>query len=174
MIRIITILSFALLLLPLRGGAQPLPTRIKVQAMELATAVMQNDFAAFARRAHPNVIAFGGGAERVRTKMDSAHQKMKRMGAGFTRYSIGSPAPIVTHGKELQTLVPQSTTVRTPLGLMTVESTLVAISRNEGKDWMFLDTGVYGPRRLQEVLPDLSPQLVLPPRKKPRLEPFDK
>ncbi|RYY99561.1 MAG: hypothetical protein EOO11_04585 [Chitinophagaceae bacterium] len=161
-----------LALLPLCAGAQNLATTIKVQAMSMATALMKNDYRSFSRYMHPGVIAAAGGDARMKAKMDSASATMKRVGAGFTHYWIGNPGPIVRHNNELQALVPQRSTVRTPLGMLTVESTLIAISRNEGKDWWFIDCTVYGPQKLKTIIPDLSPQLVIPPRKKPKLEPL--
>jgi hypothetical protein len=155
------------------SDAQNLPTTIKVQAMDMATALMKNDFSSFVKYMHPNIVAFAGGNEKMKAKMDSAYQTMTRFGAGFKRYWIGDPGEIVKHNNQLQAVLPESTTLQTPLGMLTIETSMIVISPDNGKNWWFIDTNVYRADKLKNILPDLSPKLVIPPRKKPRLAPAD-
>jgi hypothetical protein len=159
------------LLLPMALRAQNLPTTIKVQAMDMASAIMKNDFNTFVKYMHPKVVDFAGGKAMMKAKMDSAYVTMKRFGAGFKSYHIGDPGPIVSYKKVLQAVLPQSTVITTPMGEMQVETSLLVISADKGRHWWFIDTNVYRAEKLKSILPELSPQLVIPPRTKPKLLP---
>lgn len=161
--------SMAVILLSLCTEAQNLPTSIKVQAMDMATAFMKNDFNTFVKYMHPNIIAFAGGKEKMKTKMDSAYKMMKLFSVTFKRYWIGDPGEIVKYKNQYQAVLPQSTTLKTPLGELIAETSMIVISNDKGKNWWFIDTNVYKADKLKNILPDLSPELVIPPNMRPRL-----
>jgi hypothetical protein len=155
----------------LPANGQDLATTIKVQAMDMATAFMKNDFTTFSKYMHPNVIGFVGGKERMKTAMDSAYAAMKLFGVSFKRYWIGTPSEIINYKDQLQAVLPESTVMKTPLGELTAETSVIVISMDGGKNWYFIDTNVYKVDKLKNVLPDISPKLVIPPQKKPKLVP---
>ena len=152
---------------------QNLSTTIKVQAMDMATALMKNDFATFIKYMHPKIIEYAGGKEKMKDKMDSAYGTAKLFGVSFKRYWIGTPGEIITYKDQLQAVLPESTTLKTPLGELTAETSMIVISPDNGKNWWFIDTNVYRADKLKNILPDLSPQLIIPPQKKPKLVPTD-
>jgi hypothetical protein len=121
---------------------------------------------------HPGIIAFAGGREKMKTRMDSAYTAMKQFGVSFKRYWIGNPGQIVTYKNQLQAVLPQSTTLVTPLGELTAETSMIVISPDKGETWWFIDTNVYKADKLKNILPDLSPKLVIPPQKQPKLVPL--
>ena len=165
--------SVGVILLSLCTEAQNLSTTIKVQAMDMGNAVIRNDFNSFVKYMHPNIIAFAGGKENMKIKMDSAYQMMKQFNVTFKRYWIGSPGEIVKYKNQLQAVLPESTILKTPLGELTAETNMIVISNDNGKNWWFIDTNVYNSEKLKSILPDLSPKLVIPPRKKPKLVPIE-
>lgn len=167
------VLFCGVIILSSRLNGQNLATTIKVQAMDLGSAVMKNDFTTFIKYMHPNIIAYAGGKETMKTKMDSAYSAMKLFGVTFKRYSIGSPGEIVKYKDELQAVLPEITTIKTPLGELTVETSMIVISPDGGKNWWFIDTNVYKVDKLKDILPDISPNLVIPPQKAPKLVPID-
>jgi len=153
------------------ASAQNLPTTIKVQAMNMGKAFVQNDFTSFVKYMHPNIIAFAGGKEKMRAKMDTAYQMMKQFGISFKTYLIGDPGEIVNYKNQLQAVLPVSTTLKTALAEITAETTLIVISNDKGKNWWFIDTNVYDIDSLKNILPDLSTELIIPARKKPKIVP---
>jgi len=153
------------------ADGQNLSTSIKVQAMDMATALMKNDFTTFSKYMHPNIISFAGGKEKMKTKMDSAYAAMKLFGVSFKRYWIGDPGEIVSYNNQLQAVLPESTVIKTPLGELTAETSLIVISMDKGKNWYFIDTNVYKADKLKTILPGISPKLNIPPQKKPKLVP---
>ena len=152
------------------ASSQNLATTIKVQAMEMGTALVRNDFNTFVKFMHPDIITYAGGKEAMKLKMDSAFLASKRFKVSVEKYWIGSPGEIIKYKNTLQALLPQSTTLKTPLGEMIVETTMIVISPDNGKSWWFIDTNVYSLEKMKDVLPDLSPKLVVPPMKKPVLK----
>ena len=162
-----------LLILSLAGRTQNLSTTIKVQAMDMGSALMKNDFTTFIKYMHPNVIAYAGGKEKMKAKMDSAYAAAKLFGVSFKRYSIGSPGEIVKYKDQLQTVLPEITTIKTPMGELTVETSMIVISPDDGKNWWFIDTNVYKVDKVKTILPDVSPDLIIPPQKQPKLVPID-
>lgn len=152
--------------------AQNLSTNIKVQAMDMGNAFIKNDFNTFVKYMHPNIIAFAGGKEKMKTRMDSAYAAMKQFGVSFKRYWIGNPGEIVAYKNQLQAVLPQTTTMITPLGELTAETAMIVISPDKGATWWFIDTNVYKADKLKNILPDLSPRLVIPPQKQPKLVPL--
>ena len=161
--------SIAVIAISLCTEAQNLSTTIKVQGMDMATAFMKNDFNSFVKYMHPNIIDFAGGKEKMKTKMDSAYKMMKLFSVTFKRYWIGDPGEIVNYKNQYQAVLPQSTTLKTPLGELIAETYWIVISNDNGKNWWFIDTNVYKANQLINILPDISPKLVIPPQRKPRL-----
>jgi hypothetical protein len=155
------------------ANGQNLSTTIKVQAMEMATALMKNDFASFSKFMHPNIISFAGGKEELKSKMDSVYGAMKLFGVSFKRYWIGDPGKIIKYKDQLQAVLPESTVMKTPFGELTAETSMIVISMDKGKNWYFVDTNVYKADKLKNILPDISPKLIIPPPKKPKLIPND-
>jgi len=160
-----------LLLISMASPGQNLSTTIKVQAMDMASALMKNDFATFSKYMHPNIVAFAGGKEKMKTKMDSAAIAMKEFGVSFKKYWIGSPGEIANFKNQLQAVLPTSTTMKTPIGELIAETSMIVISLDQGKNWYFIDTNVYRVNKLKTILPDLSPNLVIPPPKQPQFVP---
>ncbi len=173
--KILTLLFFStiVLIISLRGIGQNLSTTIKVQAMDMAKALMRNDFATFSKYMHPGIIEFAGGKEKMKNKMDSADAAMKQFGISFKRYWIGSPGKVINYMNQLQSVLPQTTIMKTPLGELIAETYLVAISIDKGKNWFFIDTNMYKADKLKTILPDISPKLTIPPQKKPQLVPTE-
>src|SRR5947207_1459338 len=165
--------SLSLFIFSSYAEGQKLSTTIKVQAMDMATALMKNDFSTFIKYMHPNIVEFAGGKEKMKDKMDSAYGAAKLFGVSFKRYWIGTPGEIVTYKDQLQAVLPESTTLKMPLGELTAETSMIVISPDNGKNWWFIDTNVYKVDRLKNILPDFSPQLIIPPQKKPKLVPTE-
>jgi hypothetical protein len=163
--------ALSLCLFSLRGYDQPLQTVIKVQAMDMAKALVNNDFTAFSKYMHPALVTLAGGRQKLKNSMDSADIMKKQFGIQFSKILIGEPGEIIAYKDQLQCVVPQYTDMQTPMGRLSLSSSLIAISTDKGKNWYFVDTNMYKTDKLTAVLPDLSPKLVIPPKQQPVLTP---
>jgi hypothetical protein len=154
--------------------AQPLPTVIKTQAIEMGKALTNNDAETFQKYMHPKVIEKAGGPDKMKAYMDSGFARFKKFNGQITRITYGNPAEILTYKKELQTTLPQTTEISTSLFSIIFESTLIAISQDKGRNWYFVDSNMYRIDETKGNLPELSPELVIPPATKPKYIPKEK
>lgn len=149
--------------------AQPMSSVVKTQALAMGRAMVAGDAKSFAQYMLPEMTKAGGGAGKVRNLMDSMFVMFRNVGGKVERITYGNPGKILTYGKELQTTVPQTTFITTPFADLELSSTLVAISRDGGRNWYFYEPGMGQARELKDRLPKLSPDLVIPPMAKPKI-----
>jgi hypothetical protein len=152
-------------------GQMPTPSLVKSQAMEMVRAMVNGDTRSFSKFMLPELVEAGGGANKVNFMMDSVFQLFKSFGGSVNKITYGNPGKIIKYKKELQTTLPQTTEVTSPFGDVVLSSTLVAISRDSGKNWYFYDTALGKADQLKNKLPSLSPDLVVPPSEKPKFTP---
>ena len=151
--------------------SQNMNSVIKTQAMEMVKALIRKDYTSFSKYIHPKVVAMAGGTSKMIQRLDTANQAAKQFGAEIKHINIGDPAKIITYKNELQTTLPQTTEMTTAMGGIFIESTLIALSDDKGKTWHFLDTSIYSIKDIKRAVPELSPELVIPPAKPPKLIP---
>lgn len=155
----------------LTSQAQNQNSIIKAQALRMAQALQKKDFTGFSKWVHPQLIAAAGGTNKLVGRLDSANALAKQFGAEIKKIQIGEPAKVVSYKNGLQTTLPQTTEMTTPMGNVILETTLIALSADGGKNWQFLDTSVFSVKEIKKWVPDLSPSLVIPPQKPPRIVP---
>jgi hypothetical protein len=145
------------------ASAQPAETILKSQALEMGRAMVSGNSQAFSKYMLPELVAVGGGAEKVTQMMDSMFAMFKTFGGQVKKITYGNPGKIIKFNKELQTTLPQTTEVTSSLADVILNSTLVAISRDNGKNWFFFDPSMNKSEQLKGKLPPLSPEIVVPP-----------
>ncbi|HLO82577.1 MAG TPA: hypothetical protein VK166_16545 [Chitinophagaceae bacterium] len=143
--------------------AQPAATTVKFQALEMGRAMVAGDSKGFAKYMLPELVAYGGGAEKVTQMMDSMFAIFKTFGGEVKKITYGNPGKIIKFNKELQTTLPQTTEVSSSIADVILTSTLVAISRDKGKNWYFFDPAMNKADQLKGKLPPISPEIVVPP-----------
>lgn len=151
--------------------AQNMKSVIKAQAMEMVGSLLKKDFSKFAAFMHPKVIEMAGGREQLLQRMDTANKMATQFGARISRVLIGQPGDILNYRNQLQCTLPQTTTITSLLGNLKLETTLIAISEDQGKHWYFIDTSAYNLDEIKASLPDISPDIRIPPMKKPEFTP---
>ncbi len=144
---------------------------IKIQAMNMANALIKKDFPTFLRYMHPNIIETAGGKEKVLQRMDTANAIASQLGAVIKKIVIGNPGTIVKYKNQMQVTLPQTSEMTSGFGNISLETTLIGISTDEGKNWKFIDTSMYNLKEVKKAMPDLSPELVIPPLKPPKFTP---
>ena len=151
--------------------AQPPETIIKIQAMDMARAVLAKDVDKIVYYMPPKLVADAGGKEKLMMARDTLNKYMKQFGAEIKKVTIGNPGKIISYKKQLQTTVPQTTEASFMASTVVLQSTLIAISEDGGKHWYFVDNSIYRGDKLKSSLPDLSPELVIPPMQRPVITP---
>jgi hypothetical protein len=166
-----TTVIMGVLFIHLAAVAQSIETVIKIQAMDMAKAVLAKDIDKLANYLPPKLIEEAGGKEKMLVARDTMNKYMKQFGAEIKRVTIGNPGKIITYKNQLQATVPQTTELKFMASTITLETTLIAISEDKGQHWYFVDTSIYREDKLKLSLPNLSPELVIPPMKKPKIVP---
>jgi hypothetical protein len=153
----------------MQASGQNLSTVIKIQAMDMARAVLAKDVNKLVGYMPPKLVADAGGKDKLMIARDTVNKYMKQFGAEIKRVTIGDPGKIITYKKQLQATLPQTTEVKFMASKVILETTLIAISEDNGLHWYFVDTSIYRGDKLKSSLPDLSPELVIPPMKQPKI-----
>jgi len=164
-------LLLANLLVLVCAYSQPPETIIKIQAMDMARAVLAKDVDKIVYYMPPKLVADAGGKEKMMIARDTVNKYMKQFGAEIKKVTIGNPGKIISYKKQLQTTVPQTTEASFMSSTVILQSTLIAISEDGGRRWYFVDTNIYRENKLRSSLPDLSPELVIPPMTMPKIIP---
>ena len=143
--------------------AQPKESILKSQALDMGKAMVAGDSRSFAKYMLPELITVGGGTDKVVHMMDSMFVMLEGFGGEVKKITYGNPGKIIKFNKELQTTLPQTTEITSSIADIILTSTLVAISRDNGNNWYFLDPSMNRAEQLKGKLPPISPELKVPP-----------
>lgn len=146
----------------------PYAVVIRQQATELAEALPKGQYGKVPLYTHPKIVGLMGGADKMVARMKEQTTTMKQQGIRFINASIGQPGPLVTVGRELQCVVPQTVVLQMPQQRIAQRSSLIAFSEDGGKRWVFIDTQP-GMEKVRLVLPTISSKLVIPARQEPQV-----
>lgn len=148
--------------------AQNQATVIKTEALKMAKALAALDLETYASFTYPTLVSDKTSNEKIKQGVDSVEKYRKQFGIKVKSIIIGNPSAVVTYKKVMQCTIPQSMTVEVLSGSIVTETTLIGLS-NDGQKWYFVDAMVYKQKEAKEKLPELSPDLVIPPMKKPQI-----
>lgn len=151
------------------GKAVPSPMQktIRAHAEKMGRFLFDKNYTGFAQYTYPKILEMMGGAANMAKAIEDGNKEMAEHGMSITKVTIGEPSAIITAGNELQCTVPQTIEMKTPEGRLVAHSTLIAISSDGGKTWHFLDTSRKPLKALQQFIPNLSNDLVIPEKEEP-------
>jgi len=141
--------------------------RVIVQANEMGNAFLKEDYKIFAKYTYPAMLNSMGGESRMATALANNANSMKMQGMIFDNITFDKPSKIIKNDNELQCTLQQHTTIKLPSGRAVATSTLIAISKDGGKNWLFVDTSGKDAATMKKALPNLSAYIIIPPQQKP-------
>ncbi len=162
----ITIILVAFLICAVSLPAQNLNTVIKTEALKMARALAAMDIETYTTFMYPTLVNDKESKDKIKQGMDSVNKYRDQFGLKVKQILIGNPSAVQTHKGVMQCTLPQTTTIEAVMGTISVESTLIGLS-NDGKKWYFVDAMLYKQKDSKTRLPELSPDLVIPPMKQP-------
>jgi hypothetical protein len=148
--------------------AQNGQAQIRQAAFEMGKALIGKNSETFITYMHPTMILLAGGKEKLRVIADSALTVFEQFGGRISKINYGNPSEIIEHKKMLQSVLPQSTFLTSPFGDVELSSSLIAISKDNGKSWKFIDTNLFSIGKIKAIMPDISPKLVIPKQQAPK------
>jgi len=140
----------------------------KAKATECQNAFVKGDYETFADLTHPKAIEDSGGRKKMVEGLAAEIKSLKAMGTEFKAVKMAEASDPVAAGKVLYICVPFTMEMSTPNGLVGVKSSLLGISTDKGKTWLFVDA-IAGRESLKKSFPDLPAALVIPKNEPPTL-----
>lgn len=166
MMKRITMLFVAFQICAVTLQAQNMNTVIKTEALKMARALAAMDMETYSTFMYPTLVNDKESKDKIKQGMDSVNKYRDQFGIKVKQILIGNPSAVQTYKGMMQCTLPQTTTIETLLGTMSVESTLIGLSNN-GTKWYFVDAMLYKQKESKTKLPELSSGLVIPPMKQP-------
>jgi len=169
-----SIIFFAALLFLFSANAQTgntdstaMNTTLKQQADTMAQLLLKKDYNNFIKYTYPAIITMAGGKEKLLAGLTTAMKNMEAQGFTFSKIELGEPSKMIRTDKELQCTVPQILELKTTDGRLVTKSTLIAVSKDNGRKWYFIDTQGKDISTLKKQLSNLSSALVIPAKEQP-------
>ncbi|WP_144887998.1 hypothetical protein [Lacibacter cauensis] len=147
-------------------------TVIKTEALKMARALAALDIETYVSFTYPTLVSDNSSKEKLKQGIDSVEKYKKQFGIKVKSIVVGNPTKVVTHKKIMQCTLPQTMTVEVMMGTVETETTLIGLSQ-DGRKWYFVDALLYKQKDSKDKLPELSPDLVIPPMKQPVMKPAD-
>lgn len=144
------------------------------QADDMGKKFVAKDYAAFLKYTHPATVETMGGKKKMLEKTTTEMQSLESEGIIVTAVDFGVPSKIITVGNELQCTLPELIILRLPKGKLTSTTTMIAISNDKGKSWMFVDSAGNSLQNMKLLIPTLSDELYIPMPQDPSFEPDEK
>ena len=159
------------------ANADPQTERIRKLAAENSAALKSGNYARLVELTYPKVVEMLGGRDKMIEAMRRGSEDMKAQDSAILGAEVSEPEKVVTAGDKQFAIVPMTVRVQLPAGTLRSKGFLIAVSEDRGKTWTFIDGAglVREPgkekEKLAQILPDFPPQLSLPAREQPALEP---
>lgn len=148
-----------------------LDAMVLAKAREMEKAFIAQDFAALAKFSHPAVIKVMKGEQAMIKKLEEDFGAVRSDGITFLELNFSAPSKMITVGNELQCAIEQQIVMLMPGGKLTVTTTMLAISHDQGQNWYFVDTAGNNITNMKALIPTLSPDLPVPMPQDPMFEP---
>jgi hypothetical protein len=130
------------------------------------------DLETYATFSWPELVSDTKNKQMIKQAADSADKYRKQFGIKVKSIVIGNPSLVLKHKGILQCTISQTLAVEAMMGSIETETTLIALSK-DGTKWYFVDANLFNNSEAKFKLPELSPQLKIPPQKRPVMKGAD-
>lgn len=147
-------------------GQNQFSEKILSECKIMADAMLQKNYSTVIDYTYPKIVEMGGGKPALLKSVKSSYEKMKGSFL-IDKITFGEPQETYIAGKELHCIVPETITIKTDKGKIQATYSLLAVSRDNGNKWFFLETHKFTPEILKKIFPDFNYNLVIPENTKP-------
>lgn len=145
--------------------------RLKIQAGELAEAFSRQDFDKVASLTYPKLVELMGGRERMVAFLNQGVKQAEAENVTFLSNTVGQPEEIISVERQLFAVIPTTLKMRVPEGILTGQSFLIGVSKDQGENWTFVGgSGGVNREKLKVLFPAAADKLKLPELKPPVLQ----
>jgi hypothetical protein len=140
---------------------------IKQEAQKCGKAILASDYDAVIRHTHPRIVKGLGGREAMIGILKRGVSQMRADGTEFVDVTVGAPTPPKRIGGWVTSIVPQQIVLKVQGGKLYQDSSLLAISEDDEKHWVFVDLGPITKEQLDQAFPELDGKIMPPEKKAP-------
>jgi hypothetical protein len=133
---------------------------VKAQAEDVGQSIKNGDFDKLVEYIHPKVFEMAGGRETLIKQGKEALAEARSEGYEIVSYTVGEPKSAVAVDKELFVVVPAVLVVKEPKGAYKNDTTMIAISNDNGASWKFLTD--MNQARFRAHFPAAATKLIIP------------
>jgi hypothetical protein len=136
--------------------------------------MMEGKYEGIADSTEPNLVLLLGGYVTYVDQLKKQMDVLKTKGITFTRYTVGEPTQLTKKGDKLYVIVPISVSMKGPTQAVTSHSSMLGISKDQGKAWTFIHLDALESdgktimntkgKTIFEIIPDFPKDLKLPPK----------
>ncbi len=137
------------------------------QSKIMSDAIFNGEYEVLADYTYPLIIEMMGGKDSMMRIIENAMDNMKNQGFSFSNIDIGKPSRVYEAGDELHCIMSQTIELKNSEGTLKSKSYLLGISKNDGKNWFFIDTGQLTNETVYEMFPDFNSDLIIPETEQP-------
>ncbi|MGZ3927414.1 MAG: hypothetical protein ACXVJG_10705 [Mucilaginibacter sp.] len=150
-----------LFVIPIQSFAQD-TVKLKHQAQAVANALLKSDYATVVNHTYPKIVTASGGKAQMLHMLKTGMQQMQAQGITLESATIGSPGKFYKAGAEIHCLVPETVVLKSDRGRLVNHANLLAISKNGGNMWYFLDINQNTYKQIPKLFPNFNKKLVIP------------
>lgn len=147
---------------------------LKQQATQLVNATTHGDYQTMITHTYPSVVEASGGKDKMLEGIKASMALMEQKGASFDSGTVGVPGKFYHTSAETFSLVPDVTTLHFNHGKIINKGYLLAISKDKGKFWYFVDVNTFTYGSMKKFVPNLPKGLVIPAPAAPTFVPDKK
>jgi hypothetical protein len=131
-------------------------------AQEYVDAFVNNEFLKVATLTHPDVVKMNGGEEFVIEDLKAERESTAGEGLIYNSVIVYEPLKVLQYESELQAVIPVEYTMQLIDKEYLNKSYILAISKDEGKSYSFVNLMQFDDASLNEFITNLSPEITIP------------
>jgi hypothetical protein len=164
------LIPFACLLMNQICLADETEEKVMKEAQKCADATVAKDWDRAVAFMPASFIEKAGGKEKLKEELKQAELQMAAKGLTITKVVIGKPVQTKDIKNTIYSMVPQTTTLKVPDGVLTHKAYLLGVSKDGGASWCFLDCSLLDGKNMMEMFPDAAGEISIPKKEMPVLE----
>lgn len=135
---------------------------IGTQAQEYAHALEKANWEAVMDQTFPPLLEKNGGRQKMIAQAKASMQDMQARGFTLKKAELSTPLGVYHSGDYLMSVVPMRLTFDGALGKIYSESSILAVSSDEGNSWKFIDMAQVQMIELTALFPAINPNMKIP------------
>ena len=135
---------------------------MRESAQEYVEAFVNNEFLKVVTLTHPDVVKMNGGADFVIDDLKAERESTAGEGLIYNSVIVYEPLKVLQYESELQAVIPVEYTMQLIDKEYLNKSYILAISKDEGKSYSFVNLMQFDDASLNEFITNLSPEITIP------------